>query len=127
LPIELKRLILSKVWQSGKDFNILRLSKGELLLPLNLKFLFAQHGHLKHTTQPLISKGCGAWNGSFLKKSVYVFTYDTLNLKSKVLIPDFLTPKGPMSVDGFLGSSGRLSRRQKHERSTEILKEGGPM
>jgi hypothetical protein len=26
-----------------------------------------------------------------------------------------LTPKGPMSVDGFLGSSGRLSRRQKHE------------
>jgi hypothetical protein len=39
----------------------------------------------------------------------------------------FLTPKGPMSVDGFLGSLGRLSRRQKHERSTEILKEGGPM
>jgi hypothetical protein len=26
-----------------------------------------------------------------------------------------LTPKGPMSVDGFLGSLGRLSRRQKHE------------
>jgi hypothetical protein len=38
-----------------------------------------------------------------------------------------LTPKGPMSVDGFLGSSGRLSWRQKHERSAEILKEGGPM
>jgi hypothetical protein len=26
-----------------------------------------------------------------------------------------LTPKGPMSVDGFLGSLGRFSRRQKHE------------
>jgi hypothetical protein len=38
-----------------------------------------------------------------------------------------LTPKGPMSADGFLGSSGRLSRRQKHERSFVILKEGGPM
>jgi hypothetical protein len=38
-----------------------------------------------------------------------------------------LIPKGPMSVDGFLGSSGRLSRRQKHERSSEILKKGGPM
>jgi hypothetical protein len=38
-----------------------------------------------------------------------------------------LTPKGPMSVDGFFGSSGRLSRCQKHERSSEILKEGGPM
>jgi hypothetical protein len=32
-----------------------------------------------------------------------------------------------MSVDGFLGSSGRLSWRKKHERSAEILKEGGPM
>jgi hypothetical protein len=38
-----------------------------------------------------------------------------------------LTPKGPMSVDGFLGSSGRLSRCQENERSSEILKEGGPM
>jgi hypothetical protein len=39
----------------------------------------------------------------------------------------YLTPKGPMSVDGFLGSSGRLSRRQENKRSSEILKEGGPM
>jgi hypothetical protein len=38
-----------------------------------------------------------------------------------------LTPEGPMSVDGFLGSSGRLSWRQKHERRSEILKEGRPM
>jgi hypothetical protein len=35
-----------------------------------------------------------------------------------------LTPKGPMSVDGFLGSSGRLSRRQKHEWTSKILEEG---
>jgi hypothetical protein len=26
-----------------------------------------------------------------------------------------LTPKGPKSTNGFLGSSGRLSRHQKHE------------
>jgi hypothetical protein len=38
-----------------------------------------------------------------------------------------LIPKGQMSVDGFLGSSSRLSWHQKHERSAEILKEGGPM
>jgi hypothetical protein len=38
-----------------------------------------------------------------------------------------LTPKGLMSVDGFLGSLGRLSQHQEHERSSEILKEGGPM
>jgi hypothetical protein len=44
-----------------------------------------------------------------------------------ILEQKYLTPKGPMSVDGFLGISGRLSWRQKHERSAEILKEGGPM
>ena len=69
----------------------MRVKKGELLLPIKLQFLFAQYGRLKHTTQPLIYRGCSAWNGAPLKKSVFVFTYDTLNLKSKVLIPDFLS------------------------------------
>jgi hypothetical protein len=31
------------------------------------------------------------------------------------LLFHILTPKGPKSVDGFLGSSGRLSWHQKHE------------
>jgi hypothetical protein len=39
----------------------------------------------------------------------------------------YLIPKGPTSQNGFLGSSGRLSWRQKHERSTEILEEGRRM
>jgi hypothetical protein len=39
--------------------------------------------------------------------------YEDQNLKVESVCS--LTPKGPMSVDGFLGSSGRLSRRQKHE------------
>jgi hypothetical protein len=42
-----------------------------------------------------------------------------IQLKSESIcskaIHGLLTPKGPMSVNGFLGSSGRLSRRQKHE------------
>jgi hypothetical protein len=91
LPIELKRTILSKIWQSGQNLNILRVYKGELLLPVPLQFLFAQHGRLKNTTQSLISKGFGAWNGYPLKKSIYTFEYGKLNLKNKVLIPDFLS------------------------------------
>jgi hypothetical protein len=102
LPIELKRLILSKVWESGQHFNTLRVYKGELLLPLKLQFLFVQYGRLKHTTQPLISKGCGAWNGCLLKKSIYVFTYDTPNLKSKTLIPDFLNRDAFQILTRFL-------------------------
>jgi hypothetical protein len=43
------------------------------------------------------------------------------------LVKRQLTPKGPMSVDWFLGSLGMLLQRQKHERSAEILKAGGPM
>jgi hypothetical protein len=100
LPIELKRSILSKIWQSGENFNELRVYKGELLLPLQPHFLFAQYGRLKDITQPLISKGCGAWNGYPLKKSVYTFKYGPPNLKNKVLIPDFLNrdPYRPNSI-----------------------------
>jgi hypothetical protein len=55
--------------------------------------------------------------------SLYVKDTDhTLYLKWE--ISKVLTPKGPMSVDGFLGSSGRLSRRQKHEWTSKILEEG---
>jgi hypothetical protein len=69
LPIELKRLILSKVRQSGKHFNALRVNKGELLLPIKLQFLFAQYGRFKKNTQPFIYKCFCAWNGYVLKKS----------------------------------------------------------
>lgn len=100
LPIELKRLILSKIWQSGKDFNTLRVKKGDLLFPFKLQFLFAQYGRLKNTTQPLISKGCGAWNGEPQSRRIYIFTYGPSNLRSKVLIPDFICrdPYRPTSV-----------------------------
>jgi hypothetical protein len=79
---------------------VLRVYKGEFLLPFRLQFLFVQHGRLKHITQPLISKGCNAWNGYFLKKSTYGLTYDTPNLKSKLLIPNFLNrdPYRPITI-----------------------------
>jgi hypothetical protein len=50
-----------------------------------------------------------------------------VKIKPPYILKRKLTPKEPMSVDGFLGSSGRLSRHQKHQQSVEILKEGGPM
>jgi hypothetical protein len=60
------------------------------LLPDRLQFLFAQYGRLEHITQLLISKYCGAWNSYLIKKYIYVFTYNTPNLKNKVLILDLI-------------------------------------
>lgn len=93
LPLEVKGIILSKIWEEGRNYNIFIIDKGELLLPLKLQFLFAQYGRIKHLTQSLIPKGCGAWNGSLAspnRSRRYVFKYGVPNLKSKVLIPDFL-------------------------------------
>jgi hypothetical protein len=64
---------------------------------------------LKEITQPIISVECGAWNGTLItsqkQSKQYVFEYGTLNLKNKVIIPNFLNKelyKSPTEVYGFL-------------------------
>jgi hypothetical protein len=58
------------------------------------------------------------------KHKTQIYANSSHSFKSQKM---WLTPKGPKSIDGFLGGSGRLSRRQKHEWTYEILEEGGPM
>ena len=91
LPLDLKAKILSKLWDQGKTYSHLTVYKGELYLPIELQFLFAQYGRLKKFTQPIISTGCGAWNGRLVEKQVYSFEYGPSNLRGKFLIPDFLS------------------------------------
>jgi hypothetical protein len=109
LPLDIKGIILYKVWNEGRDLGVVLVSRGELLLPLPLQFLFFQYGRLKEITQPIISVGCGAWNGTLMtsrkQSKQYVFEYGTLNLKNKVIIPNFLNKelhKSPTEVYGFL-------------------------
>ena len=90
LPLDLKAKILSKLWDQGKAYNQLVVFKGDLYLPIELQFLFAQYGRLKKFTQPIISKGCGAWNGNRIERYTYNFEYGIPNLRGKYLIPDFL-------------------------------------
>jgi hypothetical protein len=69
-------------------------------------------------------------NKPYVHRKFEIFWTNIASIKigqKTALVLSGLTPKGPMSVDGFLESSGRLSWHQKHERSAEILKEGGPM
>jgi hypothetical protein len=100
LPLEVRRIILSKIWDNGRLYNVLCINRSELFLPLGLHFLFAQYGRLKHITQPLISKGCGAWNGKRLVDRVYLFEYGTPNLRNQLLIPYFLSrdPYKPTTI-----------------------------
>jgi hypothetical protein len=100
LPIDIKRIILAKIWDNGIRFNALIVFKGELFLQSNLHFLFAQYGRLKNLTSPIISKGCGAWNGYKLDTKTYIFKYGPQKLDSQVLIPDFLSRESdkPISI-----------------------------
>lgn len=100
LPIDIKRIILAKIWDNGTRFNALIVFKGELFLQSNLHFLFAQYGRLKNLTSPIISRGCGAWNGYKLDTKTYIFKYGPQKLDSQVLIPDFLSRESdkPISI-----------------------------
>jgi hypothetical protein len=100
LPLEVRRIILSKIWDNGKDYGSFIVNKGELFLSIRLHFLFAQYGRLRSITQPLISKGCGAWNGQRLVNRSYRFDYGTPDLKNQILIPDFLSrdPYKPTTI-----------------------------
>ena len=92
--MDIKKIILNKIWNEGHDLGAVLVLRGELLLPLSLQFLFFQYGRLKEITQPIISMGCGAWNGTLItsrkQSKQYIFEYGILNLKSKIIIPNFL-------------------------------------
>ena len=93
LSLDFKAKILSKLWDQGKTYNHLIVHKGELYLPIELQFLFAQYGRLKKFTQSIIFTRFGAWNGGLVEKRVYSFEYGPSNLRGKFLIPDFLSRK----------------------------------
>jgi hypothetical protein len=100
LPLEIKQLILNKVWNKGEGFNEVIVKKKTLYLKYQLHFLFSQYGRLKFQTQPLISKSIGVWNGYKFNRETYIFAYSKLNFQTKVFFPDFLSkdPEIPVSV-----------------------------
>jgi len=93
-PLEIKGIILNKIWNYGCDLGIVLVLKGELLLQSPLHFLFSQYGRLKEVTWPIISMGCGTWNGTMIKSNRQskqcIFEYGPSKLKNRVIIPIFL-------------------------------------
>lgn len=98
LPIEIKQIILNKLWNQGEGFNEVIVKKKTLYLKYQLQYLFAQYGRLKLQTQPLISKGIGVWNGYKFNRETYIFVYSKLNFQSKVFFPDFLSKDSELPI-----------------------------
>jgi hypothetical protein len=40
LPLEVRRIILSKIWDNGRQYNVLCINRSELFLPLGLHFFY---------------------------------------------------------------------------------------
>ena len=90
LPIDIKGIILSKVWNQGLDYNTLLIASGKIYLEHKLHFLFSQYGRLKNITQLKYSKGTGVWNGYIMRENVYKFIYGPKLATGKYLIPNFV-------------------------------------
>jgi len=90
LPLDIKRIILSKVWEKGEPFKGILVSKGQLYLPFRLHYLFLQYGKLKHIINPKVPRVYGGWTGKQVERKTYVFTYGPVDLSCTPLIPEFM-------------------------------------
>lgn len=90
LPLDIKRIIYSKVWENGKPYNEVIVKNAELLLDSNLHYLLVQYGKLKHLTRANPDRVYAGWNGERISSKIYRFTYGPLNLKNTPVIPDWI-------------------------------------
>lgn len=98
LPLDIKQIILSQVWNNGIGFNEIIVKSDILYLKYQLQFLFAQRGRIKYQTQPIGSKGIGSWNGFRFSRQIFIFKYNQRNFESKIYKPTFFL-KDPKEVD----------------------------
>jgi len=75
LLLDIKRIILSKVWEKRTPFKEIVVKKGKLQLVFPLKYLFLQYGKLKHLMKPKVPRVYAGWIGWQVEQKTYVFTY----------------------------------------------------
>jgi len=98
LPLDVSRIIYSRIWNKGEPFKGVVIKKGKLLLNFDLHYLIVQYGKLKSivkTTISMIYVGC---NGIKVGRKMYIFRYGPINPTSIPLIFDFICrKKNPIS------------------------------
>jgi len=90
LPLDIKRIILGKIWNQGKAFRGIVVKTGKLHLVLQLHFLFVQFGKLKHIVKPRVPRVYAGWTGHQIVRKFYIFTYGPVAPSHTPLIPEFM-------------------------------------
>lgn len=90
LPLDIKRIILGKIWEKLEPKKGFVVKNGELLLDFALLFLISQYGKLKSQTKKKVPKAYAAWFGDKILERIYKFTYGPMNPAITPLIPDFV-------------------------------------
>lgn len=100
LPLDVKRIIFSKIWRKGKPYQKIYAKEEDLHIHPSLHYLLGQHGKLRTYSCVEIPSGYAGWHGTRLDRKLYVFNYGPVNPRLTPLIPDFVSreEKHPMSI-----------------------------
>jgi hypothetical protein len=90
LPLDIKRIIFSKIWKKLEPKKGFAVKRGELLFDFSLQYLISQYGKLKSQTTNPVPKAYAAWTGMQILNRIYIFTYGPMNPTVTPLIPDFM-------------------------------------
>jgi len=90
LPVDIKRIIFSKLWDNGVPFKEINVKEGQLYLSFKLHYLFVQYGKLKHFIKPKVPRVYAGWTGHQTERKTYIFTYGPVDLSYTPLIPEFM-------------------------------------
>lgn len=90
LPLDIKRITFSKIWNEGKPLKGTVVKEGKLHLTFSLHYLFVQYGKLREIIRPRIPRVYAGWMGSQVEKRTYVFSYGPIDPSITPLIPEFM-------------------------------------
>jgi hypothetical protein len=90
LPLDIKRIIFTKIWEKIEPSRAFIVQRGDLLLDFSLHYLLVQYSKLKSRTKDKVPQGYACWTGYKVSKSIYKFVYGPMNLSITPFIPDFM-------------------------------------
>ena len=90
LPLDIKRIIFSKIWEKIEVKKGFVVRSGDLLFDFALQYLFVQYGKLKSQAKNKVPHAYACWTGTKVIDKVYTFMYGPMNPSITPLIPDFV-------------------------------------
>jgi len=88
LPLDVKRVIFTKIWEKIEPSKAFIVQKGELLLDFGVHYLICQYSKLR--TDIEVPQGYTCWCGRRISQTLCKFTYGPMNHSITPLILDFI-------------------------------------